>query len=183
MSGAMSGHDPRQAPSRGGGRREAGPGGGTAAGRWDWVWEHGRAPARAAALLLILMLFGIFRFRVYFTASNSTLTSKINCAQRSRCVYVTKTTARTVTNRALSASRAAQRAARGSQLGSSLTHHARKPRTAVAPAHSREQKQCIRVEEMLRVEHRRIYIGSAPCETCSGERPSERKEDSQPSVS
>ena len=64
-----------------------------------------------------------------------------------------------------------------------VTHHARKPRTTVAPAHSREQKQCIRVEEMLRVEHRRIYIGSAPCETCSGERPSERKEDSQPSVS
>lgn len=179
MSGAMSGHDPRQAPSRGGGRREAGPGGGTAAGRWDWVWEHGRAPARP----FCLCFSDIFRFRVYFTASNSTLTSKINCAQRSRCVYVTKTTARTVTNRALSASRAAQRAARGSQLGSSLTHHARKPRTAVAPAHSREQKQCIRVEEMLRVEHRRIYIGSAPCETCSGERPSERKEDSQPSVS
>lgn len=161
-----------------------------AAGRWDWVWEQGpgrpRAGPRPAAAprprpppLASLFRSEFFDF-VCITASNSTLTSKINCAQRSRCVYVTKTTACTVTNRALSASRAAQRAVGHS---SSLTHHARKPRTAVAPAHSREQKQCIRVEEMLRVEHRRIYIGSAPCETCSGERPSERKEDSQPSVS
>lgn len=159
-----------------------------AAGRWDWVWGS-RAPARPAPPLRftesVRLCIAAFRISEFFdfvciTASNSTLTSKINCAQRSRCVYVTKTTARTVTNRALSASRAAQRAVGHS---SSLTHHARKPRTAVAPAHSREQKQCIRVEEMLRVEHRRIYIGSAPCETCSGERPSERKEDSQPSVS